>query len=273
MTDDADPGPAQTPILEARDCTVRFGGLVALNHADICVPRETIIGLVGPNGAGKSTFFGVLSGIQRANTGTVFLKGTDVSRSTPQARAQSGLLRTFQQPELFIGLTVREHLAFSYRIHHARHRIWRDIFDGRAWFGKDPAEQEVVGSLISSLGIERIADRDVNGLPLGLSRLVEIGRALAAAPSLVLLDEASSGLDHHERERLVDVLGNVPKNFGSSLLIVEHDVELVLGLSKRVYVLDFGTMIAEGTPDEIRHNNAVKAAYLGGEITEEEVAG
>ena len=258
-----------TAVLEAREVTVRFGGLTALSEVTVEVPEKSVVGLVGPNGAGKSTLFAVLSGLQRAAAGRVYLHGVDVSRASPARRSRSGLARTFQQPELFPGMTVRAHLVLAYRLHHTRQRLWRDIVDGTAWRRRsDPAEDAAVDALLGDLGIDEIAHRQVSGLPLGLSRLVELGRALATDPSVLLLDEPASGLDREETQRLVDVLRAVPARYGASILLVEHDVDLVLGLSSTVYVLDFGRLIARGTADETRRNPAVRAAYLGTERIE-----
>jgi branched-chain amino acid transport system ATP-binding protein len=260
-----------TAVLEARDITVRFGGLTALSGVSAEVPERSIVGLVGPNGAGKSTLFAVLSGLQRAAAGRVFLHGVDVSRASPARRSRSGLARTFQQPELFPGMTVRAHLVLAYRLHHTRRRLWQDIVDGSAWRRRaDPAEDSAVDALLDGLGIDEIADRQVSGLPLGLSRLVEMGRALATGPSVLLLDEPASGLDRDETQRFVDVLRSVPAQYGASILLVEHDVDLVLGLSSAVYVLDFGRLIARGSAAEIRRDPAVRAAYLGTETVEPE---
>jgi branched-chain amino acid transport system ATP-binding protein len=253
------------PILSATGVTVRFGGLTALSDVRITVPPASIVGLVGPNGAGKSTLFSVLSGLLRPNAGSVSLSGRDVTHARPQARARLGLARTFQHPELFAGLTVREHLVLGHRVRHARRRLWTDLVDGRAWRNAGEQENSRVDALMELLGITALARRDVSSLPLGLSRLVEVGRALATGPKVVLLDEPSSGLDAVETDRLSAALLRVQDLGGVSFLLVEHDVAMVLGLSESVFVLDFGSLIATGTPEEIRVDPAVKAAYLGDE--------
>jgi branched-chain amino acid transport system ATP-binding protein len=253
------------PILTATGVTVRFGGLTALSEVDIVVPTASIVGLVGPNGAGKSTLFSVLSGLLRPNAGRVSLSGREVTKARPQVRARLGLARTFQHPELFAGLTVREHLVIGHRMHHARRRVWTDLVDGRAWRRPGEEEDTRVDGIMELLGIGALARKDVTALPLGLSRLVEVGRALATGPRLVLLDEPSSGLDGAETERLSAALLRVQEARGVSFLLVEHDVAMVLGLSSSVFVLDFGSMIASGTPEQIRNDPAVKAAYLGDE--------
>jgi ABC-type branched-subunit amino acid transport system ATPase component len=259
------PADATTPVLSAAGITVRFGGLTALSDVGLEVPTGTIIGLVGPNGAGKSTLFAVLSGLLRPASGRVFLRGKDVTNASPQARARLGLARTFQQPELFLGLTVREHIVLAHRVRFSRQRLWRDMLDPRSLFPPGSDENERVDQLLELLDLTHVARASVGALPLGTSRLVEIARALATRPDLVLLDEPLSGLDIRESENLASVFRRVVANqeHRVSLLMVEHDVATVLSLSSRIFVLDFGELIASGTPAEIRNNAAVKSAYLG----------
>jgi ABC-type branched-subunit amino acid transport system ATPase component len=261
-----------TTSLSATGVTVRFGGLVALADVSIDVPPGTIVGLVGPNGAGKSTLFGVLSGLLRPASGRVFIGGRDVTSVNPQSRARLGLARTFQQPELFMGLSVRDHLVLGHRVHYERRRFWSDLLNFRAIFPPSAFETEKVDGLLELLGLTRIANTPVAVLPLGLSRLVEVGRALATCPTVVLLDEPLSGLDSRATENLTAVFERVVANSddGLSLLMVEHDVASVLALSSNIFVLDFGQLIAQGTPHEIRTNAAVRSAYLGDEDEEAE---
>lgn len=253
------------PVLTASGITVRFGGLTALSDVGLEVPTGTIVGLVGPNGAGKSTLFAVLSGLLRPANGRVFLRGKDVTNASPQLRAREGLARTFQQPELFMGLTVREHLVLAHRVRFARQRLWRDMMDPRSLLPAGKVENERVDQLLELLDLTHVAQASVGALPLGTSRLVEIARALATRPDLVLLDEPLSGLDMRESENLASVFRRVVANdeHRVSLLMVEHDVATVLSLSSKIFVLDFGELIASGTPAEIRGNAAVRSAYLG----------
>jgi ABC-type branched-subunit amino acid transport system ATPase component len=253
------------PVLSATGITVRFGGLTALSDVSLEVPSGTIIGLVGPNGAGKSTLFAVLSGLQRPATGRVFMRGNDITGASPQLRARKGLARTFQQPELFMGLTVREHLVLAHRVRYSRQRLWRDMVDPRSLLPAGAEENERVDQLLELLDLKNVAHAAVGALPLGMSRLVEIARALATRPDVVLLDEPLSGLDMHESENLASVFRRVVENDERkvSLLMVEHDVATVLSLSSKIFVLDFGELIASGTPSEIRGNAAVRSAYLG----------
>jgi branched-chain amino acid transport system ATP-binding protein len=263
-------GDGREPVIEARNVTVRFGGLVALSDVSLRVPAASIVGLVGPNGAGKTTLFGVLSGLLRPQEGDVFLAGQRVTRSAPSKRARLGLARTFQQLELFMGLTVREHVVLGYRVRNQRRRLWSDLVTAGSLHRSSADEQERVNHLIDLLDLRSVADTAASVLPLGTARRVEVARALATGPSIVLLDEPSSGLDGHETAQLGSALRTVVEQEQISLLLVEHDVAMVLGLSGQVAVLDFGVRIAYGTPDEIRNDPAVRAAYLG---DDEAVAG
>ena len=261
----ADAPTSGTPALSANDVTVRFGGLNALSNVSLEVERGTIVGLVGPNGAGKSTLLGVLSGLLRPNSGRVWLQGEDVTNASVRSRAARGMARTFQQPELFMGLTVREHLVVAHRARVSPSRLWRDMLDPRSLLRPSAAENERVDGLLELLRLTGVAKAPVAALPLGVVRLVEVGRALASEPHVLLLDEPLSGLDLIGSETLLSVFRRIvaQSEHHLSLVIVEHDVAAVLALSNSVVVLDFGTCIAAGSPEEIRNDPAVRAAYLG----------
>jgi len=250
------------PLLEARAIVVRFGGVVALDAVDFAAAPNSISGLVGPNGAGKTTLFGVLSGLLRPRSGQVLLDGVDVTHASVQRRVRRGLARTFQRLELFTELTVRDHLIVAQRVRHRRDRtLLRDLVGA----GSRPAEDEAefVPGILSLLGLDDVADRPVVSLPLGTGRIVEIARALATEPRIVLLDEPTSGLDLHETEAVARALRAARDNRGVAFVLVEHDVELVLQLCEEITVLDFGRVITRGNPDEIRTSAEVQAAYLG----------
>jgi ABC-type branched-subunit amino acid transport system ATPase component len=253
------------PALAASGITVRFGGLTALFEVSVEVQPGSIAGLVGPNGAGKSTLLAVLSGLLRPNAGRVELRGEDVTNVSCRARAKRGLARTFQQPELFLGLTVREHLMLAHRARVAPRRLWRDMLDPRSLLPPAQEETERVDELLELLRLTRVAKAPVAALPLGVLRLVEVGRALATEPRVLLLDEPLSGLDIKASENLLSVFRQIVDQPGHevSLIMVEHDVAAVLSLSDIVFVLDFGERIAVGSPEEIRNDPAVRAAYLG----------
>lgn len=263
VTDEDDSGAA----LAATGVTVRFGGINALTDVSIEVAPGSIVGLVGPNGAGKSTLLGVLSGLLRPNAGRVWLRGEDVTDASARFRATRGLARTFQQPEVFLGLTVREHLVVAHRARVAPHRLWRDMLDPRSTFSSSSAENERIDGILELLKLTRVARASVAALPLGVLRLVEVARALASDPHVLLLDEPLSGLDMTTSENLLSVFRLIvdQADHPVSLLIVEHDVAAVLALSDTVFVLDFGERIAVGSPEEIRNDPAVRSAYLGDE--------
>jgi len=254
------------PILEGQNIGVSFKGIRALNKVDIRINAREVFGLLGPNGAGKSTLLGVLSGLLPPSNGEVYIEGANVSHESPHKRAIRGLARTFQHPQLFADLTVREHLRLAYRLHHERDRLWRDLFDGAGLRAPSEEESRVVSDIIDVLDLAHLADRQVVGLPLGTSRLVEVGQALATRPKVILLDEPSSGLDPHETRRLVSALTDVVAAQGVSLLLVEHDVQMVMDISDVIQVLEFGQTIAVGRPSEVREDAAVQSAYLGDQM-------
>lgn len=264
-----EPGAQDTTLLAAHGVTVRFGGVVALDDVSLHVPEGSTVGLVGPNGAGKTTLFGVLSGLLRPKAGRVTMSGVDVTRRSPQHRARKGLSRTFQRMELFTELTVREHLVLARRVNDGRERLLgmaRDL----TGFGErpGPGEEEAVEEILALLGLEAVADRPALAIPLGTGRLLEVARALASEPTVMLLDEPSSGLDVHETQQLGEALRRVRAERGTAFVLVEHNVEFVLNLSDRITVLDFGKLLLEGTPDEIRTSPEVQAAYFGAPLEE-----
>jgi ABC-type branched-subunit amino acid transport system ATPase component len=244
------------PVLRARDVSVMFGGLKALDGVSITVGGGTIHGLMGPNGAGKSTLFDVFSGLLRPRAGEVLLDGRPVTRKRPQRRFALGLARTFQRPQLFRTLTVREHLIVARRAH-------RRVASRGPDFTPDREERAVVDDLIGLFRLTPVADVPASLLALGTARLVEIARALAGSPRVVLLDEPSSGLDSSETRTVAAALERTRGEKDVALLLVEHDVELLMELCDHIDVLDFGRLIASGSPEVIHDDPAVAAAYLG----------
>jgi ABC-type branched-subunit amino acid transport system ATPase component len=224
---------------------------------------QSITGLVGPNGAGKSTLLAVLAGLLVPGSGRVMFEGVDVTRRSSQWRARHGIARTFQKPELFSDLTVREHVVLAHRMHVNPGRAWRDLLWAGSLRRAPKSEVEAVDRLIGTLDLEEVAWRGVQGLPIGTTRRIEIARALACQPTILLLDEPCSGLDPGERAQCEAMFRAAVDDLGVSILIVEHDTELVLRLAQSVTVLDFGQRIAAASPTEIRSDPAVLAAYLG----------
>jgi branched-chain amino acid transport system ATP-binding protein len=238
-------------VLAANAVSVRFGGLQALDLVDLAVAQGEIHGLIGPNGAGKTTLFNVMTGLQRPSHGSVLLSGHDVTRTKPHVRSRMGLGRTFQRLELFGTLTARENV-----------RIAAEVQRGKLKDGRSPAAEAELQ--LHRVGISTIADEPTDSLPTGLARLVEIARALAASPDVLLLDEPSSGLDAQETDELGQVLRELAAE-GMGVLLVEHDMALVMGICAQVDVLDNGQIIANGDPATVRADPLVQEAYLGGE--------
>jgi branched-chain amino acid transport system ATP-binding protein len=245
-------------LLAARGLTIRFGGLVALNEVDLEVAPSGITGLIGPNGAGKTTLFNVITGLLQPNAGEVRYDGHDIVRWSPQRRGRAGIARTFQRLDLFVGMSVRDNLRASFES-----STPGGVFGRQAREGKD-----LVDAVIDRLKLGEVADRRAGTLPTGIGRMVELGRALCTRPRLLLLDEPSSGLDGTETERFRDLLLEITQTDQHdrpppAVLLVEHDVRLVMEVCQQITVLDFGQEIARGTPQEVRHDPAVIAAYLG----------
>jgi branched-chain amino acid transport system ATP-binding protein len=233
--------------LEAEAIYVRFGDQVAVNEVDVEVDAGEIVGLIGPNGAGKTTTFNAIAGVQKCR-GKVRLGGVDVSNAAAHERARLGLNRTFQRLEVFGSMTAFDNL-----------RTAAEIAGGGR--GRRDAPQ-IAERILDQLGLSAIAQARADSLPTGQARLVELGRALATSPKVVLLDEPASGLDDHETTRLAQVLADVAAQ-GTAVLLVEHDMDLVMRACSRIYVLNLGELIASGTPKQIRDHKAVRDAYLG----------
>ena len=238
-----------TAGLAARDVRVRFGGHEALRGVDLDVPPGAISGLIGPNGAGKTTLFNVLCGLQRSLAGTVELEGHDLTGLSPHRRARFGLARTFQRLETFTLLSVRENVLAG-----AEFR--------RRWSASAADPARVADRLLERLGLVDVTDERVDTLPTGRARLVELARALAAGPRVLLLDEPSSGLDETETSTLGSVLQEVAAE-GPGILLVEHDMSLVMSVCEHVTVLDHGSVLARGTTQQVQTDAAVRQAYLG----------
>jgi len=247
-------------VLRATGVTKRFAGIVALDQVDLTVDEGERVGLIGPNGAGKTTLFNCLLGVLRSDGGSVELAGEDVTRLAVHRRAQLGIGRTFQRIELFDDCTVRDHLLIAERIRRRSGRLWKDLVG----LGRPQADEiERCDEVLELLGLAELADEPIERLSLGQGRLVEVGRALMTQPRLLLLDEPSSGLDRAETAALAETLRKVQAEHGFAILLVEHDVELVADFTSRCYLLDFGTVIAEGPTESVMGGDEMRKAYLG----------
>ncbi len=238
-----------TALLSTDGVTVRFGGLTALDGVCLAVEEGTITGLIGPNGAGKTTLFNVITGLQRPTRGRVLLDGKDVTRLSPARRAHRGMGRTFQRLELFLSLSVRDNLRVAGDIRNASQRGRIDA----------AAETERVLELT---GLTAIADREVSDIPTGQARVVEVARALMTRPRVLLLDEPASGQTEHETEAFGLLLRRLAAD-GLSICLVEHDMGLVMDVCTTIHVLDYGVVLASGTPEQVQQDPAVITAYIG----------
>jgi branched-chain amino acid transport system ATP-binding protein len=250
------------PLLEVRDVTVRYEGLVAVDHVSLDVDAGEVVGLIGPNGAGKTTLLGAISGFIRPE-GRVVLDDREITGWEPESRATCGMARTFQRLELFATMTVFENLLVAAEARFAEAEFILDLA-GRRARGEG---LELARTILERVGLDEVSSRLAGEVPLGVGRLVEIGRALCTAPRLLLLDEPAGGLDELETNRLREVLSDLSRDDGLAILLVEHDIRLVMDLCDRVAVMDFGSLIAEGTPAQIRRSPAVQAAYFGQEVS------
>jgi branched-chain amino acid transport system ATP-binding protein len=237
------------PLLETRGVNVHFGGHHAVRDVDLDVEAGRITALIGPNGAGKTTTFNVITGLQETTSGKVLLDGKELSKLPPHHRARRGIGRTFQRLEVFGSLSARENILTAAEIR----KSWSDDKE-------DP--RAITEGILQLVGIEAVADDRVDAMPTGQARLVELGRALATKPRVLLLDEPASGQDDAETEAFANLLLQLAHD-GMAILMVEHDVSLVMQVSEWIHVLDFGAMLAVGTPTEIQQNKAVLDAYLG----------
>jgi branched-chain amino acid transport system ATP-binding protein len=242
------------PLLEVREVSVRFGGVAALSEVDLDVEDGRITGLIGPNGAGKTTLFNVICGLQQASHGRIVLGGADIGGLAPHKRARLGIARTFQRLEVFGSMTTRDNI-----------RVAGDV--RRTWAKDAPPSAEVAEATLDRVGLRAVADERVDSLPTGLARMVEVARALASHPRVLLLDEPSSGLSEEETDTFANLLDDLSSE-GLAILLVEHDVELVMRVCARIHVLDFGRIIAVGSPAEIQQDHGVQAAYLGAVASE-----
>lgn len=232
--------------LSVRALTVRYGGFTAVSDVDLDVPAGSVVGLIGPNGAGKTTCFNAIGGYIKPYAGTVSVNGDRMTKTTPRAAWKVGIGRTFQRLELFWTLTVQDHIELARRLAVKAKRT-------------PPPTAEIV----SILGLDGLEHRVVATLSLGTNRLVELARAIATGSTLILMDEPCSGLDHVETATLRTALAHMRTQLSLSLLIVEHDMDFILTIADTILVLNYGKMIAKGTPAEIRASEEVRRAYLG----------
>ncbi|HUE06916.1 MAG TPA: ABC transporter ATP-binding protein [Acidimicrobiales bacterium] len=249
-----------TPLLTLRGVCKSFGGIHAVSQITFDVYPGECVGLVGPNGAGKTTLFNCVCGQLHPETGDIVFKGTQLVGLPTYKRARLGIGRTYQKVEVFTDMSVRDHLLVAERARRGEGRLWRDLLNL-----SKPTQEEMdrVAATLELVGITHLADTSVNALGLGNCRLVELARALAAEPKILLADEPSSGLDLHETAEVAAVLRTVQRERGTAVLLVEHDLSMVGEVVDRTIVMDLGEMLAQGTFDEVMADADVRAAYLG----------
>ena len=250
--------------LEASGLSKRFGGVAAVNDVSFEVPQATVYSIIGPNGAGKTTLFNLVSGIYPPDGGTVRLAGRDVTGRPAHVLARAGLGRTFQTPQIFAGMTALENVMTGAH-RHCDGRLFAAV---TRWGRLDAAERERRAqalALLEKLGLAAAADSDAAALPYGALKRLEIARALAGRPAILMLDEPAAGLNHREAHDILLLLRRIAGG-GVTVVMIEHNMRLVMGVSDRILVLASGAVLAEGAPDEIRANPAVVDAYLGAAV-------
>jgi branched-chain amino acid transport system ATP-binding protein len=248
-------------LLSLEGVTRRYGGLVAVDTVDLDVAEGGVTAVIGPNGAGKTTLFNLVSGFQKPNAGRIVFAGEDITMRLPEQIAASGLVRTFQLVQLFQNLSVLENIQVGCHLH-TRGGIFSALMRSRATRETEREVDARARELLDFVGLEGAADSEARALAYGQQRLLEIARALAAKPKLLLLDEPAAGLSADESKRLSAAIRDIARR-GTTVLLIEHDMKLVMNTADTIAVMDFGRKIAEGTPAAIRENPAVITAYLG----------
>lgn len=251
-------------VLEAKGITKTFGGLTAVNNVDFHIEEGEIVSLIGPNGAGKTTFFNIITGVYEPTSGQVNFLGKEIHTLKPYEITIEGISRTFQNIRLFSSMTVFENILIG-QYCRTEANLFNVIFKTKKAVDEQEKAKEKAQEIIDFLELGPIADEIATSLPYGDQRRVEIGRALATEPKLLLLDEPAAGMNTQEKVEMQDLIRKIRAK-GYTVLLIEHDMKLVMGISDRIAVLDYGNKIAEGNPQEIQNNERVISAYLGKEV-------
>lgn len=249
-------------LLSIEDLTISFGGIQALNDVSLDVHEGEILAVIGPNGAGKTTIFNCISRLYKPDRGKITFVGRDILKLKAHRIAGLGIARTFQNIELFSNMTVIENILLGRHVFKKAGLLSQAIFYGRAR-ADEIQQRRKAEEIIDFLDLQAHRNKRVGGLPYGVQKLVELGRALALEPVVLLMDEVSSGMNLEETQDLIIWIKDIREDLGITIILVEHDIRLVMEVSDRIAVLDYGTKIAEGTPEEIQSNPEVIKAYLG----------
>jgi branched-chain amino acid transport system ATP-binding protein len=256
-----------TDFFRVEELSISFGGLKAVDNVSFTLERETIFSIIGPNGAGKTTIFNCISGLYLPDRGRVIFKGEEITRQKPYKIAIKGIARTFQNIELFSRMTTMENLMLGRHIH-----IKSGVLSGATFFRRkskaaleEAKHRERVEQIIDLLDLQSARNQFVGSLPYGTQKLIEVGRALALEPELLLLDEPSSGMNTEEKQDLIFWIKDIQDELGITILLIEHDMRMVMDISDRILAINFGKPIGEGIPEEIQSNPEVLKAYLGEE--------
>ena len=251
-------------LLKAENVSEVFGGLKAVSDFNFYINPGELVGLIGPNGAGKTTAFNLFTGVYQPTTGQITFAGDSIVGLKPYQITQRGIARTFQNIRLFSELSVLDNVKIAFHSH-VKYGMLQAVLRLGRYFGEEERVEEESRRLLKIFHLEGQADETAKNLPYGAQRRLEIARALATKPKLLLLDEPAAGMNPQETKELMDMIRWIRREFGLTILLIEHDMSLVMGICERIYVLEYGTIIAEGTPDEIKKDPEVIRAYLGGE--------
>ncbi|HEL2736136.1 TPA: ABC transporter ATP-binding protein [Streptococcus suis] len=251
-------------LLEVKDLTKNFGGLTAVGDVTMELHEGELVGLIGPNGAGKTTLFNLLTGVYEPSEGTISLAGTILNGKAPSKIASLGLGRTFQNIRLFKNMTVLENVLIGLG-NHGKSEVFASFFRFPAFYKNEEALKTKAIELLKIFDLDGDADTLAKNLPYGQQRRLEIVRALATEPKILFLDEPAAGMNPQETAELTQLIRKIKEEFGITIILIEHDMSLVMEVTERIYVLEYGRLIAHGTPEEIRNNKRVIEAYLGGE--------
>jgi branched-chain amino acid transport system ATP-binding protein len=250
------------PVLEVNNLGISFGGLRAVDKFNIRIDEGELVGLIGPNGAGKTTIFNLLTGNYKPTDGTITLNGTDVRNLRPNQIVLLGSSRTFQNIRLFKNMSVLDNIKIAYN-HRMSYGLLSSVFNTAKYKTEEAESNALAMELLDVFDMGMYADNLAKNLPYGKQRKLEICRALATGPKLLLLDEPAAGMNPQETEELMETIKMIKKKFDISVLLIEHDMKLVMGICERIVVIDYGKIIAKGKPEEIRINPGVIKAYLG----------